>query len=173
MAIHPLTLLNTFKHCIALSSACGKCLLSISTLRYPLSPFKIPDSDGSMDHWVSGWLELLTKMWTQCVHRKPTTSVITEPNTRPALWKAIGMARMPVPRELLSKWANAPPALAPLGSRLSKGLYGPSSCSSWSFSVRLTLWRKCNRLQESPPPPVSTSLTYLEFSSLSGSTDFE
>jgi len=33
----------------------------------------------------------------------------------------MGIAKIPVPRELLSKCAKAPPALAPLGSRCSKG----------------------------------------------------
>lgn len=47
-------------------------------------------------------------MWTQYVQRNPTTKVPIMPNTRPALRKAIGMAKIPVPKELFNKCAKAP-----------------------------------------------------------------
>lgn len=41
----------------------------------------------------------------------PTMTVMTEPNSRPALLKALGIARMPVPSELFSRWRSAPTVL--------------------------------------------------------------
>ena len=70
--------------------------------------------------WMRCWCDLpnwwapicrLTKMWTQCVQMIPTTSVPMAPNRRPAFLNAIGIAKIPVPRELFSKWASEPEVL--------------------------------------------------------------
>lgn len=54
---------------------------------------------------------ILTKMWTQCVHRRPTIIVPIAPNHRPAFLKAIGIARIPVPSDDLRRCAKAPNVL--------------------------------------------------------------
>lgn len=38
-------------------------------------------------------------MWTQWVHKRPTTKVPMAPNNNPAFLKAIGIAKIPVPKE--------------------------------------------------------------------------
>lgn len=42
---------------------------------------------------------------------KPTINVPIAPNSKPEFLNAIGIAKIPVPRELLSKCANDPPVL--------------------------------------------------------------
>jgi hypothetical protein len=42
---------------------------------------------------------------------RPTTIVPMAPNRRPAFLKAIGMAKIPVPKELFSKCAKEPDVL--------------------------------------------------------------
>lgn len=56
-------------------------------------------------------------MWTQCVHKNPTTIVPIAPKSNPAFLKANGMAKIPDPRELFNKWANDPMVEFPFGSR--------------------------------------------------------
>lgn len=43
-----------------------------------------------------------------CAHKKPTIIVPKVPVTRPAVFMALGTARIPVPREHFSKWMRAP-----------------------------------------------------------------
>lgn len=59
----------------------------------------------------------LTNIWTQCVHKRPTITVPSAPNSRPALLNAKGIARIPVPNEDFSKCANDPIVLAERTSR--------------------------------------------------------
>lgn len=47
-------------------------------------------------------------MCTQCVQMMPMITVPSEPNSKPAFLNAIGIAKMPVPRELFNRCANAP-----------------------------------------------------------------
>lgn len=53
----------------------------------------------------------LTKMWTQCVHMKPMKMVPTAPINRPEFLYAIGIAKIPVPKELFNRCANEPISL--------------------------------------------------------------
>ena len=50
-------------------------------------------------------------MCTQCVQMKPTMIVPIAPKRRPEFLKAIGIARIPVPRELFNKCTKAPVVL--------------------------------------------------------------
>uniref|UniRef100_A0A1Y1LBX6 Uncharacterized protein n=1 Tax=Photinus pyralis TaxID=7054 RepID=A0A1Y1LBX6_PHOPY len=52
--------------------------------------------------------DALTSMCTQYVHKNPTKSVPMDPPSKPAFLKATGIAKIPVPSELLSKWIRAP-----------------------------------------------------------------
>lgn len=47
-------------------------------------------------------------MWTQCVQRNPTITVPKKPKSNPPFLKAFGIAKMPVPKELFSKWIRDP-----------------------------------------------------------------
>lgn len=61
------------------------------------------------------------------------------PNSRPAFLNATGMARMPVPSELFSRWISEPVVLFGLSiCRCSNGLYSASEmiCDSASLVLK-------------------------------------
>lgn len=43
-----------------------------------------------------------------CVQMKPINNVPTIPTAMPAVLKALGIASIPVPKELFNKWIKAP-----------------------------------------------------------------
>lgn len=53
----------------------------------------------------------LTNICTQSVQRKPTTTVPMAPNKRPEFLNAIGIAKIPVPKELFSRCIREPDVL--------------------------------------------------------------
>lgn len=61
--------------------------------------------------WNCELKSILTKIWTQCVQTNPMISVPSAPNSRPEFLNAIGMAKIPVPRELFSKCSREPNVL--------------------------------------------------------------
>lgn len=55
--------------------------------------------------------EVFTRICTQCVQMNPTTSVPISPNKYPELRNAKGIAKIPLPSELFSKWISDPVVL--------------------------------------------------------------
>lgn len=51
---------------------------------------------------------ILTNMCTQCVHMMPIITVPRPPNNRPAFLNAMGIAKIPVPKDDFNRCANAP-----------------------------------------------------------------
>lgn len=54
---------------------------------------------------------LLTSKYEQNVHTADTNTVANIPVMSPAHMKACGMAKIPVPKDALSKWVNVSPSL--------------------------------------------------------------
>lgn len=50
-------------------------------------------------------------MYAQCVHTNATSIVAKTPTSSPAFLKAIGIAKMPVPREAFNKCVNVSQSL--------------------------------------------------------------
>lgn len=50
-------------------------------------------------------------MYAQCVHTNATSIVAKIPNNRPEFLKAIGIAKIPVPRDAFNKWVNVSQSL--------------------------------------------------------------
>lgn len=53
----------------------------------------------------------LTRIYAQCVHTNATSIVAKIPKSNPALLKAIGIAKMPLPREAFNKCVNVSQSL--------------------------------------------------------------
>lgn len=60
--------------------------------------------DWMLMRWKEKKNDNLTNMWTQCVHKIPTTIVPIAPKRRPAFLNATGIANIPIVNEKLNEF---------------------------------------------------------------------